>query len=410
MDGFGYAILAYLAINGFLYMVIILCIIFSKKIFVKRRNISITLLLIAIAPLMHYVYFSSYAYDESVRRPIEIASWHKNNKLLVPVNSIAVMGNDYSYIRELALLAATGIVNDVQYYRNNKWYGGQLNETNVYTVKEDPICLDPTSSSDNYYSASSVSNELILAALARHGFFRCVSSAKRKGSPNSPLQLFQGSKAPNRYYGAACLRNSDDPLELRWSPENGGELFAFGESELNGVYVFPPLLSYHSGRQGIFWQCVGIFDHHNYSKIDYIDFVASSLGYKTPNSFPKSADPYVAVEALKILKTKLKYRYAHNYVISLLGQWPSTPKIAETLNDKHFYENNSHIVYEVSKILTDPSENERKNTFYPFLDTHLKSLLDICEHSSKFIHDPCDKLSKINTQTTISEPVTRKAN
>lgn len=249
-----------------------------------------------------------------------------------------------------------------------------------------------------------MSPEFRRVVLARFAFQRCVQQTQRKGIANAPIQLLTESNAPNRYRGPACLGGGNHPLELRWAPQHGGTLIGFWESPSYIPHAFPPTLFGEGGR---IWRCEFIHpDSPDYHFPDKFKFVSSALGFRKITDFPKSSDASIVPKVLKqLIPVMEKSRYAHDHVLALLGQWPSTPAISEVLNDPQVYAHSDYILQNAAAVLTNPEEGGRKDDLYPFLSTHLQTLLSICSHRSAMYDSPenltvdsCSKITSISRQ------------
>jgi hypothetical protein len=379
----GLALLAVYLINVVFYVLVLLFLVLGIWLWNRKLHVAIWLILLAALPFVHYTIEVVRAQFEPDHRPQQIEGMMQQRVAAdTQVRSMETNGFEGN---EVGALVAAGVLDEVQAtYRYQ-------NITTVFQLKEGPECID-------FETSGGARAEFRRVVLARHAFQRCVQQTQQKGTANAPIQLFVDDSAPSRYVGPACLGGGNHPLELRWTPQHGGALIDFWESPSYIPHAFPPTLL--EGR-GKIWRCKQISsDGPDYHFPDKFKFVSSSLGFKKISDFPKSSDGTIVPRVLKQLIPEMKSRYAHDHILALLGQWPSSPAIDEVLSDPQVYAHSDYILRNASALLADPGEEERKNNLYPYLSTHLQTLLNIClRRSSTYDHlenltlDSCSKLT-----------------
>jgi hypothetical protein len=381
----GFAILVVYLINVVFNVLMLSFFILGILLWHRKPQVAIWYILLATLPFLHYAIEVVHAEFEPNHRSQQIADLTQQqfaaNTLPRSIETTGFEG------KEVAELVAVGVLDEVQAVYKNQ------NLTTVFKLKESPECID-------FETSGGAQAEFRRVVLARYAFQRCVQQTQLEGIANTPIQLLTGKNAPSRYIGPACLGGGNHPLELRWTPQHGGKLIAFWESPSFIAHAFPPFLF---GDNGKIWQCKDISSESpDYHFPDKFKFVSSALGFKKITDFPKSSDASIVPKALDQLITKMNSRYAHDHVLALLGQWPSSRAIDEALNAPQVYAHSNYILQKASVLLTDPSEEERRNNLYPNLSTHLPTLLKICSHHAlarkdheKLILDSCSKLTSV---------------
>jgi hypothetical protein len=363
---FGIAFLFVAALNLVLYGLVILFCICGVALWRKKRTLAISLIVVALLPFLHYSVEVVRSQFEPERRSQQLASLMEHR--IEPTSRVRAL--QYQGVeQEVFALVAAGVVDEIQTYYQYQ------NRIQVYTLREGPECIE-------FETSLSPRAEMRRAILARHAFLRCVKETRREGPPDAPVQLFTGALAPNFYTGPACLGGGNRPLELRWTAQNGGALISFWESSSYVPHAFPPRLLpvYHQ-----VWDC-GYLDPDSpaYQWPEPFYFASAALGFKSMDDFSKASTPEIVPRTLQVLVTKLGSRYAHDHVLALLGQWPSTPAIAAVLDDERIAKNSYILVREAATILTEPGMDERRKLLYPYLATHIRSLLKICSRSADY--------------------------
>ena len=102
------------------------------------------------------------------------------------------------------------------------------------------------------------------------------------------------------------------------------------------------------------------------------------MATKDRRIFQKAGMLRVALKGLRLLSGELRFRYAHDDVLALLGQWPSRPEIEHELENSEKWRLSSGFMSEAASLLSDPEEAERRQRFYPHLPTHAPALLRLC--------------------------------
>ncbi len=373
----GLAILIIGLANIVLYGLVLSCSVRGIWVWHCKRKIAIWSIVLATLPFLHYSIQVIRAQFETGLRSQQTANLIQ--QIIVPaIQPRSIETNGFEPVQVGALVAA-GVVDEVQTYYQHQ------NKTLVHKLLEGPECID-------FETSGGARAEFRRVVLARYAFQRCVKRTKREGPANAQIQLLTGNRAPNRYTGPACLGGGNRPLELKWTPQNGGTLIAFWESPSFIAYAFPPVLL--GGDQ--IWRCKELHPNNpEYHFPDAFKFISNALGYKSIDDFPKSLDITIVPKALQQLITKMDSRYANDHIIALLGQWPSTPMIDKTLNVQRVYKDGKYILRKALFILTEPNEEKRKVQLYPYLITHVPTLLKICLHQSdRRILDSCSKLTE----------------
>jgi hypothetical protein len=288
---------------------------------------------------------------------------------------------------ELEALVATGVVDEVIIPFH------PVGTVLVYKLQEGPECIE-------FETLSGAQAEFRRIVLARHAFRRCAKRITRGKAANAPIQLFGGDRAPNRYTGPACLGGGNYPLELRLAPDHGGGLVAFWESPGYVPHAFPPYLWVEQT-----WQCEPV-PWIGADRRDIFRFVSTALGFKEVDDFSRSPKPQLVPETLQLLKAKLGSLYAHDHILALLGQWPSTPSIDQALDDPRLFEHGAHIIRTAAALLTDPGNEDRRKRLYPHLSTHVSSLLRICaRRGNRFdTEEACARLASAAKATATRPP------
>lgn len=375
MSGFGAAFLLGAVILVALYGLVTLCFITGilawRK---KKRRLGGVLIVLALLPFLHYSSVVLRSQFEPERRRQQLASLMKQRVApAIPPRSMEAIGVPSYKWSGLAALVAAGVVEEVVLWRPR-------GKVVVYEPREGPECIF----FEDWFGTGA---ELRRVVRARHAFRRCAKETTREGAANAPIQLLVDERAPNRYAGPACLGGGNWPLELRMAPDHGGGLVAFWESPSYVAHAFPPRFP---GQDG--WECKTIAlnspDHHTQ---DIFGFVATALGFKEAEDFPRSSKPQLVPETLQVLKE----RQAQNHILALLGQWPSTPAIEEALDDPHVAKHGDMIIRTAAALLTDPRNEERRKHLYPQLSTHLPSFLRICaRRGNRFdTEEACSRLA-----------------
>jgi len=379
-EAFGYAILFFALVNVVFYGVVVLSCISGIIVWRRKRKFAIFLILLALLPFLHYSVEVLRSQFEPDRRRQQLASLMQQRVVsAIPPRSIEMM--NWFANKEVEALVAVGVVDEVQSF--NRY----TNKTLVYKLHEGPECID-------FETSGAPQAELRRAVLARHAFQRCVKQTEREGPANAPIQLFAGDYAPSRYTGPACLGGGNNPLELRWSPRLGGALLAFSESTSFIAHAFPPRMPGHHQ----IWACESLHaDSPEYYWQDPFRLVSTALGFKNVDDFPKSSKPEIVPKALQLLTTKLDAQHAHDNILALLGQWPSTPAIDSILTDPRVIKRSAYILRKAAAILSEPSMDERGKRFYPRLSTHKPSLLKICSQRAGQYDtvESCARLSSV---------------
>ena len=359
---FDRAFLLFGVLNIVFYAVVLSCLAWGFLIRRRKRWLASCLIFIAMLPFLHYAVGVVRTQLEPNRRFQQLSGMKQQRTVPAILPRSLEMMNLFQD-KEIAALIAVGAVDEVQSFNP------RANKTYVYELQKGPECVD-------FETYGGTQAELRRVVLARHAFQRCVKRTEREGPANAPVQLFTGYGAPSRYAGPACLGGGNNPIELRWAPRQGGALLAFWESPSYIGYAFPPLI----GGENI-WQCKTLpyGSPHNHVP-DKFKFVSAVLGFKEVDDFPRSPDPSIVPNVLRQLLTKLNAQHAHDGILALLGQWPSTPAIDKTLDDQQLFKHGGHIIRTATALLTDPREAERKNRLYPHLSTHVPTLLKICSH------------------------------
>jgi hypothetical protein len=356
----------------------------------RKRKIATWSLILATLPFLHYSVEVIRAHFEPDLRARKIASLMQQRTVAsIQPRSIETLGFEgFDGNKDVGALVAAGVVDEVQ-----TSYPGQ-NKTSVLKLHEGPECID-------FENSGGDRAELRRVVLARYAFQRCISQTMRDGAPNSQAQLFIGDRAPNRYTGPACLGGGNYPLELRWGSQYGGGLLAFWESPSFISYAFPPKFP---GGEHI-WECKYLYpDSPDYHFPDKFKFVSAALGFKNIEDFPKSPDAAMVPAVLRRLIPRMDSRYAHDHILAILGQWPSTPAIDAILNDQRVTRNSDYMILTASAILTDPRNEERKKNLYPYLMTHVPTLLKICSHRTG-LHDTREPCAKLTALASLAEVI-----
>jgi hypothetical protein len=378
-EALGYAILFVAAVNLLFYAAAVVCVAVGLALLRRKRAIAITLIVLAALPFLHYAAVVTLAQFEPGRRNDEIAKLMQGRVPAGhPPRAVEMMNAFHDHAVET--LVAVGALDEVQSFNP------YTKKTIVYTLRSGPECLD-------FEHSGGTPAELRRIVLARYAFQRCVGESEREGPANAPVQLFSDDHAPSRYTGLACQEGTFHyTLELRWAPERGAGLFAFWESRSYTRYAFPPLVLPYRHM----WQCENLdWNGPDVELEDGFEFVAAALGYRSVEDFPRSPDPASAPRALRLLIPRMESQYAHDDILALLGQWPSTPAIEAALGDERLVERSAYIVRKAAALLADPREDERRQRLYPHLSMHVPALLRICSHRASHydFQEPCAKLA-----------------
>jgi len=375
----GYAILFVAAMNVLFYAAVLVCCVLGIWLLRHKRAIGLSLIVLAALPFLHYAVTVIRAQSEPARRHEQIAELMQQREVPAdPPRAVEMMNAFHDHAVET--LVAVGAVDEVQSFNP------YTQKTIVYTLRSGPECLD-------FENSGGDQAELRRVVLARHSFRRCVRESRREGPANAPVQLFSGERAPSAYTGPACLGSVFNyALELRWAPSRGGALLAFWESPNYTGFAFPPrILGYPH-----FWQCDSLdWNRPDFEAQDGFKFVSAVLGYRNVDDFHRSPDPAAVPKTLRLLIPRMQAQYAHDHILALLGQWPSTPAIDAALDDERVFERSIHIVLKAVALLTDPRQDERRKRLYPHLSTHVPTLLKICSHRAGQyqFEEPCAKLA-----------------
>ena len=352
-----------------------------------RKKLAMVFLGLAITPFIHYTYQTIQSNFEADFRQTELNNLSKRKINPQKNQPRAMLAQFSAYDKELQALVATGILNEVQQQLTERYT--KKKRVRYYTPIEGDECID-------FKTLGGEHAEYRRVVLARYAFQRCAKEEDRDGVVDAPIELLKDEYAPNKYNGPACLGGGNNPLELRWTKEHGGELISFWESPSYMTPLFPPVLL---GYQRV-WFCDRIQPwDERYHRPDTFRFVANAFGYNTVDDFPRHPDETIVPSVLKKLIPKLKSAYANNHVIALLGQWPSTPEIDNILNDPEMVKASNAIISKATKLLTDEKEKNHLNNYYPYLLTHLKSFNKMCKQGimrKKYnTGNHCDKLSHL---------------
>lgn len=343
---------------------------------------------LAITPIIHYTYEALQSNFEKTFRQSQINNLSKR-KINIKINRpTAILAQFSSYNKELMSLVATGVLDEVQQQGTERYTKKKY--VRYYKLLEGDKCID-------FENSGGKRSEYRRVILARYAFQRCAKEENRDGTTNAFIELLKGDNAPNKYNGPACLGGGNNPLELRWTKNYGGELISFWESPSYMMPMFPPVLQVYPRT----WLCSRIqpWDDRYYFP-DVFHFVATAFGYKRVEDFPRYPDETIIPSLLRKLIPKLNFEYANNHIIALLGQWPSTPEIDKVLNSQEMLQESNGIIIKVTKLLTDKKEEKRLDTYYPNLLTHLQSFNKMCGQSinSKIVY--CNKLSNLLLKRT----------
>ncbi|NOU06867.1 MAG: hypothetical protein HOO99_11860 [Hyphomicrobiaceae bacterium] len=305
------------------------------------------------------------------KRRVELASFGRqpvDPSLRPRVVSVA----NENLARGLSNLAATGAIYAVIIRPDvhRKTAGGQIK-----VVREDGCVAK---------NLSYIPDELLAIGVARQGLMRCLGATIDPVTLESDIDLFTEadapSRSPKRFPNEGNVSGS--VLEVRWSPRRGGQLISYDEVYYRTVMKFPP--------QVIWWPRMN-FLRNNISfpdvdgKVKFVPmpslFLASAMQYREPNDFPLTA---TEAEVAGVLRRVLAPGIPNaNAVLTLLGQWKTSPEIAAALGDLHKSTNGLYRV--MSEISSDNYGKYLKymqgdagavaGLRHPFLYTHAGELL-----------------------------------
>lgn len=349
---------------------------------------------LAITPFIHYTYQTIQSNFEADSRQAELNNLSKREISVKTEQPLTMLAQFSTYDKELQALVATGVLDEVQRQLTERYTKNK--RVRYYTLVEGDECIDFETSGGEHAEYRRV-------VLARYAFQRCAKEEDRDGIVDASVELLKDELSPNKYDGPACLGGGNRPLELRWTKEHGGELISFWESPSYMAPSFPPVLLANSR----IWLCdrVQPWDK-KYHTPDTFRFIAKAFGYDNIDDFPRHPDKTIVPLVLKKLIPKLKFEYANNHVIALLGQWPSTPKIDNILNNPEMVKESYSIIVMATKLLTDEKEKSHLNSYYPYLLTHLGSFNKMCKQGIPGrmydVDTYCDKLSNLESSHNIS--------
>lgn len=217
------------------------------------------------------------------------------------------------------------------------------------------------------------------AVLARNAFFSCAKESHSETMIEPEIQYFKGMKAPNRNKKCRHVQT----LELRWSPQLGGELIEFKEKP-HKRKIDLPMLSPFLSKSPVFLICR---ETQPGTDLDQFLFAANSLGFKELSDFPRRATEEDLLFALQYLNTE--YPKNEDAALVLLGQWPSTPAISNFIRTEI---DHSEWTYDFLVQATNPQVDEK---LVPYLGTHAADFLAICPRTvrkAKYCEDFNQKL------------------
>jgi hypothetical protein len=370
----GFALLIYGAIQLIFYALILAFSFRALWLWFRKKKIAIWSIAFVALPLLHYLTQVTSAQFEPNRRAAQLASMRQS---AVTTGTLPrSIETDMFADKAVEALVAVGLVDEIQAFNPYKNY------TTIYTLQEGPECIDFETSGES-------TAEFRRVVLARHAFQRCVKTIQREGQSNAPVKLYTDRQAPSRYTGPACLSGGNHPLELRWTSPQGA-LFAFWESPGYTTYSFPPVLFGDEKMWQCSWNYSGIPENHYPDKFQ---FVSSALGFKNIDDFPRSANSDTVVKALQLLAPKMGSQYAYDHVLALLGQWPNNPAIESALLANQFKQKNNSLIQQTTNLLIKLNKDEAKKRLYPFLSTHIPTLLKMCSQEVDVDSDSCAKLT-----------------
>lgn len=357
-----------------------------------RKKIAMVFFGLAITPFIHYTYQTIQSNFEADSRQAELNNLSKREIGSKTDRPRAMLASFSTYDKELQTLVATGVLEEVQQQITERYTEKKL--VRYYTLAEGDECIDFETSGGEHAEYRRI-------VLARYAFQRCAKEEDRDGLVNASIELLKDDASTNKYDGSACLGGGNRPLELRWTKDHGGELISFWES--SGFLMPSPILLVYPRT----WLCQDVQPwDKKYHTPDTFRFVATAFGYANVDDFPKYPDATIIPSILKKLIPELKSQYANDHVLALLGQWPSTPKIDNILNDPEMIKESYTIIVEATKLLTDEKEKKRLKSYYPYLFTHLGSFNKMCKQgipSRMYDADTyCNKLSNLESSHNVS--------
>jgi hypothetical protein len=365
-------LLMLITINAALYL---LCVLSAARAAIDFRHgravRGIVFALIAATPIIYYGYSWGLNAAAAASRAAEVSSWPRAKPDVdKPFMRLDLYGEYYGTL--VKQLVETGLIGVLA--GDSDLYGGyRRSPHSAYVAHHGPDCIDQVvnGSTDDQVG-------FIRAVLARHAFHDCPilqSSPEDESGFASPLPTLALRRGPgSRYRGSAC-QGFGTTIELRLPAADGGTLVDFYEPPL-GL----PLMPFIGVDMGG-WTCTHSVDRERAEfqgqQQRLFMMVARAYGRSRPGDFPRTASPDEAIEALGTISKTPESWGSQHALLALLGQWPSTPAMAAALRPPafHFFQ---YEVFEAYRLLLDPTMQERRRTYYPYLHTHASALSAMC--------------------------------
>ena len=354
-----------------------------------KRFQGAVLVALAAAPFVHYGFYWIANSLEPARRSAEVSSWARVQlDGSAPVDRLelygAIHGPPVMQLVAAGLLGAT--MNDPDSPR------ARLDQTvSAHTFDHGSHCIDPLISSIQLDGVDFVS-----AALARRAFHDCDkfqiwSTDAGRSTATTSLPIVILKQGPGlRYAGPACREWDGGTLELRLPAKAGGGLIDFYEPPVGLPLTFPPVIGVGGSRiGGTVWGCL----ESNASSPDYpvrqqklFTMVSQALGRSKLEDFPLAASQEEVVTAIRSVAQMRSSHGTRNALLTLLGQWPSTPNIAAALLDPT-RQMSGYQLESAFALLLDQEREPARRAYYAHLHTHVAALLAICKNIPRV---PCD--------------------
>lgn len=217
------------------------------------------------------------------------------------------------------------------------------------------------------------------APAAKNAFRFCSAPIEDGSGIEAPIWLYQGN-TPN---GNQICPDSRT-LELRWSPDRGGDLIEFVEilqyRRLSFLFVFPNTDDFIKTHCRV--------DYENYpgpNDLDPFYFVTRAFGLGSIDGYPQRATATDAVDTLRIMNQEKETAHRpHDGVVMLLGQWPSSPALSDYIRT---HVRDEQIVNGVLNAMFDRSLHPE---LVPHLRSHAPDFLAICD-LAKVDSSDCDR-------------------
>lgn len=341
------------------------------KLVQKKLPIAIIYLTVGVSPVPAYFAVKTSVDREAVMRQNEIAAWPRQ-----PISgdhSVASMDFSETY----SLLGT-----------DNLLMSGVLQSiSNKEKTLHAEWGIDCVVKSASYDTRVNLGN----SARARNAYMFCIRETKRQSSSRPPIQLFIDGRAPNK--NLKCGTNvSGGAMELRWSEQLGGQMIDYQELpyERKIVSAFINVPGSWANRGFYRTRCIQRRTGsriHPYKRLNRFKFVASHLGFRSLDDFPRKVSADEALQALRMVYAASQgsvgtKRPNINAVVLLLGQWPSTPEMSAFIRTSI---RDGRLIYNVFA----KAGNKETKDLLPHLTSHIPDFLAVCAKGGTY-QEYCD--------------------